>query len=183
MEAKLCITMQVSNRFLYHIQNAINELYQARMILLLPSDLDRDSVIFIFIFKKSNSKFSVSFIFSSDYYIGNWWLPADLLNQEIKSYSVARQSSCLEAEVINKDKDNQPGSRKAASLITTSSMKPFNKFLLCTLRTILRLKCCYKLFIQQFWTVNKFMKIMISLQFMNKKKGGEGSILRINLSV
>lgn len=144
------------------------------MILLLSSDLGRNSVNYFFFLQQSNSKFSVIFIFSSDYKIGNWQLPADLFNQEIKSYSVARQSSCLEAEVINKDKDNQPGNRKAASLITTFSMKPSNKYLLCTLRTILRLQCCHKLFIQKFWTVNKFMKIMISLQFMNKKKRGGG---------
>lgn len=47
----------------------------------------------------------------------------------------------LEADVINKDKDNQPGNRKAASLVLTSSIKSSNKYLLCALRTILRLKC------------------------------------------
>lgn len=100
-------------------------------------------------------------------------LPADLFNQETKFYFLARQPSCLEAEVINKDKDNQPWNRKESSLLTTSSKKSSNKYLLCTLRRILRLKCCHKLFIWKFWTVNKFMKIMISLQFMNKS-GGRG---------
>lgn len=141
------------------------------MIFLLFSDSDCNSMIFFF--QQPNFKFCVIFMFCSTCHTGSLCLPADLFNQEIKFYFMARQSSCLEAEVINKDKDNQPGNRKAASLITTSSMKPPNKYLLCALRTILRLKCCHKLFIQKFWTVNKFMKIMIFLQFMNKS-GGRG---------
>lgn len=137
--------------------------------MLLFSDSDCNSVIFFF--QQPNFKCCVIFIFCSTCHTASLWLPADLFNQETKSYFMARQSTCLEAEVINKDKDNQPGNRKEASLITTSSMKPSNKYLLCALRTILRLQCCHKLFIRKFWTVNKFMKIMISLHFMNKSAG------------
>lgn len=54
-------------------------------------------------------------------------LPADLFNPETKFYFLSRQPSCLEVEVINKDKHNQPWNRKESSLIKTSRKEPSNK--------------------------------------------------------